>query len=242
MFRHLLVLLDGTPDGARAESLARTVAAALDAGLTVLQVEPGFGSVAHAVADVVYARHCDLVVRASGPGEVEPGTIDGELFRAITVPLLLLGPASHGWTELRTVLVLVDEAPGGLRALTIAASLARATGARVVVAEAVVPSSPTATTNPFECYWEEAAVARAGKFVTDQLPSLASLGVKAEAIARYGAMAKTVLSAVEERGADLIVLSTPLPTSVADEVVREAPCPVLLVHRRQAGANGTSEG
>jgi nucleotide-binding universal stress UspA family protein len=246
MFRHLLVSVDGTLDGGPALSLARTIAAALDARVTLVREEPRTGSVARAVADVVYAQHCDLVVSASqgagGPNQPEPEIIDSDLFRAITVPLLLLGPASHGWTELRTVLAMVDEAPGGLRALTVAAPLAQATGARVVVVEAIAPSSPTATTNPFECYWEEATLARAGEFVTDQLSHLTSGGVKAQAIARYGAVAKTILSVVDEIGADLIVMSTHLRLSVAVDVVRDAPCPVLLIHRHQALVNGTSDG
>jgi hypothetical protein len=67
---------------------------------------------------------------------------------------------------------------------------------------------------------------------------LRNAGLRAETLVRSGAPAATIVSEARDREVELIVLGTniraTLPSavlgSVADQVVRAAPCPVLLVH------------
>jgi nucleotide-binding universal stress UspA family protein len=262
MFRHLLVSLDATPQGGRALPLARAAARSLGAAVTLLQVAPDTGSpfdrtaeitmreqlrelasqlsaeglevtgtlTSGSVPAVACKQHCDLVVAASlAAGQV----------RDAGIPLLLLGPAGHPFIDLRTMLVAVDEAPAGLETLAMAAPLAEVTGARILVAEAVVPSSPTAASNPFASYWEEARLARAGTFVAELATRLVGGGVQAESVARSGEVSATILSIADEREPDLIVISERSSESAnQDEIVGAARCPVLTLDRQPAPLNG----
>jgi len=65
-------------------------------------------------------------------------------------------------------------------------------------------------------------------------------GIRHEILTRLGDAAKSILEAAEEVGAELIVMATHGRTgiahfflgSVAEQVVREAPCPVLTIRQK----------
>jgi nucleotide-binding universal stress UspA family protein len=225
----------GSPFDRTGEIAIRESLRALATELSLEGLEVTAALTAGSIADVACTGHCDLVVMAShGVAEL----------RDVGMPLLLLGPAARPCAELETLLVLVDEAPRGLQALGMATPLAQVTGARIVVAEAVVPSSSTASLNPFESYWEEARLARATTFVADLAARLASRQIQAEAVARFGQVAATIVSIADKLEPDLIVMSARSPEAdaqdgIAEPVVRAARCPVLLVDRDPTSLNGT---
>ena len=134
-----------------------------------------------------------------------------------------------------TILHPTDFSPGAEAAFRYACDLARDYGARLVVMHALEPSLP---------------VVGEGGLVPTDLPELRDAaerefdllrpevtGVRVGKLIRYGAAAGTIVDAARELGADLIVLGTHGRTglgrlllgSVAEEVVRTAPCPVLTV-------------
>ena len=78
---------------------------------------------------------------------------------------------------------------------------------------------------------------RLGELAAEEIPS----GVKVETIARAGSATAEILDVAEKLPADIIVLSTHgytglkhvLLGSVAEHVVRHAPCPVLVVREKE---------
>ena len=84
---------------------------------------------------------------------------------------------------------------------------------------------------------------RAAELLSEQLTGLSDRGISAEYFALQGAPSDVILETVREHGADLVVMGTHghsglahvLLGSVAERVVRTAPCPVLTVKPPDAG-------
>ena len=75
----------------------------------------------------------------SGLGRALLRRVADRVLRSSPVPVLLLHRNQHRATRLRTLLVPVDGTPGGALALATAVSLARNSGARLVLVRATVP-------------------------------------------------------------------------------------------------------
>jgi nucleotide-binding universal stress UspA family protein len=135
-------------------------------------------------------------------------------------------------TMYETILVPLDGSLLAERALTAANGLASAVGGRIILVrvlpdnrgKAEAGASPDAVTRPeIETYLAQ---------TTKRLTASA-----VETVVAGGDPAQTILAHVSERGVDLIVMSTHgrsgvgrwIFGSVADEVMRHAPVPVLLV-------------
>lgn len=143
----------------------------------------------------------------------------------------------------RTILHPTDFSPGSAAAFAYACDLARDYDARLVVLHAFAPAVP---------------IAAEGVILSADLDELRALArreldairptdptVRVERVVREGPTTPVVLDAVKEFGADLLVMGTHGRTgfrrvvlgSVAEEVLRKAPCPVLTV-KAQAPAAG----
>src|SRR5919204_1022069 len=131
----------------------------------------------------------------------------------------------------RRILVPVDISAVGDTKIPVVEEYAHALDADVLLLH-VLPSralDPTAV-HPVE--------AAARTYLDTVAVRLRGSGLQAETILRTGPVAATILEEAEIRGVKLIVLGTnirpSLPSallgSVADQVARSAPCPVLLVH------------
>jgi nucleotide-binding universal stress UspA family protein len=135
---------------------------------------------------------------------------------------------------LKTILVPLDGSPLAERALTYAAVLARRSEASIVLVEAVrahtVPGvdpsdAQIEVTNHAEAY----LTAAAGRLTAD--------GITTESHVYYNSPVHAILDAAARQRADLIVMSTHgrgglsrmLYGSVADQILRRATVPVLLV-------------
>jgi universal stress protein A len=124
-----------------------------------------------------------------------------------------------------------------LMALDFAIRLARQNGAALYVLHVVpIPMGATelsSTADP-EPYWEVPARQRLEQMAEEKLVSVVD---HYELLIRSGDPAARILMAQAEVGADLIVIATHGRTglshffvgSVAERVVREAPCPVMTI-------------
>lgn len=131
----------------------------------------------------------------------------------------------------RTVLLPLDLTPAGEVKIPVAAEYARALQAQVLLLHVLRPGAIDPTNvSPVE------AVART--YLDTFEARLRSAGVHTETVIRTGAPAPTIVQEALIRDARLIILgtntrpllSTAVLGSVADQVARAAPCPVLLVH------------
>src|SRR5687767_3101415 len=130
----------------------------------------------------------------------------------------------------RRILVPLDLLPAGEAKLPVAEAQARAFGAEIVLlhvlserdasSEGVTPSEAHA-----HAYLDAVAL------------RLRSEGLTAQTLLRYGGVAQTVHDVARELKSDLIIIGTNMrgglsrlfPGAIADEIVHNAPCPVLLV-------------
>jgi nucleotide-binding universal stress UspA family protein len=206
------------------------------------------GPVASEIAEVVRTRECDLVVMGThgrvGLERILHGSVAGDVLSTSGVPTLLVRPGGQETTRLATLLVPVDESPEGQLALGAATRLAERAGARVTLVEAIPPLPASMASIPVDPGWEAAALSRAQAFLGDVTARLVGRGIATEAVVRSGEIPRTIVSVADEVAADLIVMSTralggpdrALLGTVADEVVRTANRPVLLVRRDPPGA------
>jgi nucleotide-binding universal stress UspA family protein len=142
----------------------------------------------------------------------------------------------------RRILVATDFAESAERALATAMDLARVHGAELVLLHVYMdlPAYPEVTAGQVEAIYEEQR-----RWVGDALErrarSARAAGLLARALVRTGPPAATIAEAATNEGADLIVVGTNgrsgldrlIVGSVAERVVRVAPCPVLVVKIRE---------
>jgi nucleotide-binding universal stress UspA family protein len=141
-------------------------------------------------------------------------------------------------SPIRSILVPYDFSETGQRALDFALDLAAPLSARVVLMFAYdvlaygFPEAPTMA-------MDTAEVERKAQKALEDLASRARRpGVAVEWVVRRGAAWSEINAAAKDARADLIVMGThgrrgvarALLGSVAEKVVRTAPCPVLTVH------------
>lgn len=125
-----------------------------------------------------------------------------------------------------TIVVAYDDPESGT--LSRAVELAKAFGASLVVTNVVPPDHD-----------EEAEAERYGRERLEQAKTfLESRGVTAEVVRSVGQPAEAILALARERDADLIVVGMRkkgfierlVEGSVAQNVLRRAPCDVIVVH------------
>jgi nucleotide-binding universal stress UspA family protein len=221
------------------------------------------GDPADEILEFVRTTPCDLLIMAthgrSGLSRSLFGSVTDQVLRSSRVPLVLLHPNAHQTEQLRTILVPIDGTPGGAVALAHAVPLALAAHARVIVVRAAVPLplwiyDPVLGLNTgplIDPMWQEDARRAAEVHAEGVAARLQRAGLTAEGRGISGRPAPAIVAAADEVDCDLIVMSThgragPVRSvlgSVADEVVRTARRPVLLVRREpapQESRSGTS--
>jgi nucleotide-binding universal stress UspA family protein len=138
------------------------------------------------------------------------------------------------------VLVTIDGSPLSDRALPVAVAIARAAGATLEIL-CVADEIPIQTTQNYDA---RNALAVARQAATARARSLRSEGVAAEATAVVGRPNEEIVRHAGTSGARLLVMAThgrgglgrALFGSVADDVVRRSPIPVVLVRAWDDGA------
>jgi len=143
------------------------------------------------------------------------------------------GMAAHG---VQVIVVGVDGSADSAAAVRFTADLAAALGAEVVAVHALglldqlEPGGPKVPTQPHR---DEIAAKVEGEWTSP----LAEAGVTHRALLQDGNPVDVVLQAVEQEGADLVVLGSrgiggspiQLLGSTSTQVAQQAPCPVTIV-------------
>lgn len=156
--------------------------------------------------------------------------------------------------HLKRILVPSDLSPASARALTYAMAFARKFGTELVIIHVYdqIVSSPPLTT-PGETYQLMESIHSSLKWELEEFakPILADGGepIPHRFLIVDGAPVDGIVVTARSEHADLLVISTHgrtglkhiLMGSVAEKVVRYAPCPVFVV-REQQGAENTAEG
>lgn len=185
----------------------------------------------------------DLIAMAThgrtGVTRILFGSVTEEVLRHAPVPLLIGRPGGRK-AEWKRILVALDGSEDAEAVLPDASRLARTLGAKLDLAQSVfVPALPMAGMGELPVYmtppdprpYLDRTCARVAE----------TFGVEAQAVALGGPPAAELVRHAAEVGADLICLTTHGRTgvsrmllgSVAEQIVRSAPCAVLV--RRLAG-------
>ncbi len=234
-----------------AEAELERIAAELRGDGTSVAVIVSGGDPADEILRAVAAQGADLIVMRthgrSGVSRAVLGSVAEHVLSRSRVPVVLVRPGGRRLNALQTVLVPVDGSPGGAVALGTAVGLAKATGAALKLIEVVVPIARYIYSDfgwggavYVDPAWDEDALASARIYVAGITARLRTAGVSVDGDVDFAPLvADTIVSHAESAPADLIVMSTQALTgparallgSVADDVVRHAHCPVLLLHR-----------
>jgi nucleotide-binding universal stress UspA family protein len=193
-----------------------------------------------ALEQALKQHQIDLIVLGThgrtGAQKLLLGSVAEEIFRRSEVPVLTIGPWAHkglhNAAHFRRVLFATDFTPESLAAAPYAISLAQENQARLVLLH-VIP-------DPDSVIFELPSVADVMHKLYQIVPKDAEFWCRPEAIVEYGDVARRILDAAKERGADLIVIgvrdaagrlgaATHLERAVAHKIVAHAECPVLTV-------------
>ncbi|HEX8394767.1 MAG TPA: universal stress protein, partial [Longimicrobium sp.] len=193
-------------------------------------------------------HHADLLLLApTRRGRVSGfllGTTAEHVLRATTVPVLVV----HGEPALERVLLTTDLSASSLAAhregLRLACLIA-SPGAAVRTLHAMPPAAPGETADT-----AEEQIAAALEELADVLPAHAVDGRVPRPCVRFGEPAYVIGHEARAWCADLLVLGTHarrgatrwLLGSVAETVLRHAPCTVLVIPPRRAPASGAVDG
>lgn len=142
-------------------------------------------------------------------------------------------------TRLHTIVVPTDFSDPAERALALARELAQKAGpAHLILTHAVfVPVEVEALGLDTAQLARTGIEERVARDLEQMLTELQDAGISAEYVSSWGSPERIIVEIARAKGADLIVMGTHGRTglahvvlgSVAERVVREAPCPVLTV-------------
>ena len=151
--------------------------------------------------------------------------------------------------KIKRILVPVDFSPLSLQALDSAIEFARPLKAELVLLHAIEPTYFAATNGMYGVGFDANIVYREiERAVREQLIGLADnlrrRRIPVRTLLSVGRPHQVIADAARKLKTDLVVMSTHgrsglshvLMGSVAERVVRTAPCPVLTIHPRRAGA------
>ena len=143
---------------------------------------------------------------------------------------------------LKRILVPLDGSECAAHALQYALGLAKAESAEIEICSVVDPFAILGRNLPSPVDERHVAAAKreADEFVGEALERTASAGVPASACVDFGEPAVEIVARAKHRNADTIVMGTHgrsgfkrlFMGSVAEEVLRASPCPVVVVRER----------
>ncbi len=213
-----------------------------------------YGDPADEILETADDLEADLIAMGTygfrGMDRLMVGSVSDDVVARSPVPVLVNRAGAHRVSEIRHILVPTDGSPGAALALSGALPIARATGASLTLIRVTehVPDTRFHVEEAGEIGWnvkvghdfQEAQRVRAEDSLRRTTAQLNMAGYTARGVARVGVPATAIVDAALEFHAELVVMSTHGRTgaarailgSVADEVLRRAECPVVLVHWR----------
>ncbi len=228
-------------DRARAEVEALAARHAAASGLAV-EARVGHGDPARAILAAAEGAGAGLIVLSThgrtGVRRALRGSVAEAVLRDAPVPVLAATPAAlEAGRPLRRIVVAHDGSDASRTVLPAVLRLARAFDAQVALLR-VEPYRTQPLPSPLVVpVWDKKLVERS-LAVDRDLAEAAGVSVEVEAV--YGPLVGEILRAAED--ADLVALTTHgrsgpsrwVMGSVAEEVLRRCPRPVLVAHRAEA--------
>jgi len=203
------------------------------------------GDVAQTVLEFARKKHIDLIVLGThgrgGLGKAIIGSVTERVFRQSPVPVLTLGPhlrRAGGDHRPSNILVAADLTPASARAASFAATLARESHARLTLLHVVDPKK-------LEHVPDKAAAKRAIELRLEELAGRPCEGLEVAVRVEVGRVVPTILHALDEMEADLLVIGVHPSRGLLDrllfphayELVCESSCPVLTLRESPRPAN-----
>jgi universal stress protein A len=156
-------------------------------------------------------------------------------------PLMKAAGASASPFSIKRILVPIDFSDGSKKALRYALPFAREHGAAITLLYVVAPAYGAGEYGSVDFAQLEAGLKRSGEKELTRLAAELAGKVPADTLVRVGSAASTIARVAADLNADMIIIATQGRTglkhvllgSVAENVVRRAPCPVLVVRERE---------
>lgn len=201
---------------------------------------------------VVADHEIDLIVLAThgrrGMGKLFFGSVAEEVFRAVSCPVLIIGPdVVHNELasgEVLEILYATDFSPASLHAFDYALSLARQFNARLTALHVVEQGD-------LPLYYRDSIVTQTHEQLRTLLPKSAGLASEPQCEVKVGDPAKEIISLAADLRCSLIILgarqtrsgrlTAHLPWGVAHRVATEAACPVLTVRDTSRGMTSEAD-
>jgi nucleotide-binding universal stress UspA family protein len=207
-----------------------------------VRTELRYGDVAEQLVAAAREANADLIALAThgrqGVARAWFGSVTERVLAESPVPLLVLSANGQSASRLGQLLVPLDNSLESDAALATARDIAVLTGARLHLVQVVEPQPGWDNRPEVAPVWEEV---RAGvqAHLEGAIAQLYTRGLVATGEAAIGPIAETVARVAHKCGARLIVMGThgytgprrALFGSIADEVVRTAGLPVLLIRQ-----------
>jgi nucleotide-binding universal stress UspA family protein len=186
---------------------------------------------------------CDLIVMGThgrtGLARLLMGSVAEKVLRTAPCAVLIAktpfaDKGGAGWVKIQTILFPTDFSETSQHALDLAFALARDLKARLLVLHVATPP-PFVTYGEFEKAMQESSGYR--RELEEQLRSCQKPDCNAEFHLKEGEPAAEILHFAQEAQCDMIAMGTHGRTglgrlfmgSVAEKILREAPCPVLTI-------------
>ncbi len=162
--------------------------------------------------------------------------------RSTDEPLIEKAERASNLGQIRRILVPVDFSENSRKAITYATAFARQFGATLIFLHVIQVNYAYGEFGAIDfTALERDMRTGAEKELANVVAATQESGLKAESLVREGSPAKVVADVAIEKAADLVVISTHgytglkhvLMGSIAEHVVRYAPCPVLVVRLQE---------
>ncbi len=199
------------------------------------------GPLREVIEDLATQHAADLIILGThgrqGLRKLFAGSFAEEIFRTVTCPILIagpaLGPAPQDWKP-RRILFATDFSAGSIHALPHAIALAEANDARLLVMHAV-PLVPWEQQSDLDVTYQE----RLRKLIPEGQENGRPHRCMIDVTVEFDLAAPGILAAADELEADLIVMGVHharlprvdahVPGTTVSEVIGNAHCPVLTV-------------
>lgn len=211
------------------------------------EIRTGFSSW-HEIMDVAEEQSADLIVMATrgrkGLEKIFLGSTAEKVIEHADCPVLLLRPREEEGLppaeEIQSIMLPSDFSTAASQAAPLAVELARKTGGRLTLFHCVEQDVPppyyaAGVTSIFELNEDILAMAR--DRLAELIPEEYEEAVEHEFVVREGRSAQEIVDYAREAAIDLIVMAThgysglqqALLGSTTDRVIRNTPCPVLVI-------------
>jgi nucleotide-binding universal stress UspA family protein len=200
-------------------------------GANAIQTACQPGPVAATIQQTAVAKKVDLIIMSthgrSGVKRLLLGSVAGQLVQQLTCPMLLLRPLGETAVpaQFRKILVTLDGSKYAERVLPYVLPIARKNNSELLLLNVPHPAAAETLGIQMQQYLDSIAIFCKNEGIPTQVHLTGHDPVR------------TIIRLSQQEGADLIMLATHgrggwqrlLLGSVADDVVRQASCPVFLV-------------